>query len=168
MATILGIDPGTHRLGWGVISGNPSKSSLIASGCYESKAGTSADIYLPGIAAELTKIIAAYHPDCLGLETLLFQKNITTAISVAEARGVIRLQAALHHLPLLEVAPNTVKLAVAGVGSAGKQEVTRMVGLLLGCDTAELLDDTTDALAIALTAQTLFKSTRTYNQQPRT
>lgn len=165
-STILGIDPGTHRLGWGVISGTPSRTVLVASGCYESRPGTCADIYLPGIADELARLIEAYHPDCLGLETLLFQKNITTAISVAEARGVIRLQAARHRLPILEIAPNTVKLTVAGVGNAGKQEVTRMVGLLLGCDTRELLDDTTDALALALAAQTLYKSN--YNLKPTT
>lgn len=150
MSTILGIDPGSHRLGWGVITGNASKQVYLASGCIESKPGTTADIYLPHISQALSEIIDTYSPTHLGLETLLFQKNITTAISVAEARGVIRLVAAQSHLPVLESAPNTIKLAVAGNGSAGKSEVTRMVGLLLGIKADGKRDDELDALAVAI------------------
>jgi len=148
--TILGIDPGSHRLGWGVITGNANKQVYLASGCIESKPGTPPDVYLPHISREFSVIIDSYSPTHLGLETLLFQKNITTAISVAEARGVIRLVAAEHHLPVLESAPNTIKLAVAGNGSASKLEVTRMVGLLLGINVGGKLDDELDALAVAI------------------
>ena len=150
MLTILGIDPGTHRLGWGVISGSASKQSYIASGCLESPAHTRADVYLPKIYQEISEIISTYQPNIIGIESLLFQKNVSTAISVAEARGVIRLVAAQNNIPVVESAPNTIKLAVAGSGSAGKAEVTRMVGLLLGIEVSKKRDDELDALAVAI------------------
>lgn len=150
MAVILGIDPGTHRLGWGVVSGNPSKQSYIASGCIENKPGTTPDIYLPNIHQEISSIIEKYNPDIIGIESLLFQKNVNTAIPVAEARGIIRLIAASNHISVIESAPNTIKLAVAGSGSANKFEVTRMVGLLLGIEVSKKRDDELDALAVAI------------------
>lgn len=148
--TILGIDPGTHRLGWGVISGSATKQSYIASGCLENAPHTTPDIYLPSIYREISGIITQYHPDAICIESLLFQKNVSTALSVAEARGVIRLLAAQNNIPVIESAPNTIKLAVAGIGSAGKNEVTRMVGLLLGIEVSKKRDDELDALAVAI------------------
>lgn len=150
MAVIVGIDPGTHRLGWGVVSGNPSKQSYLASGCIESAPHTTPEIYLPNIHREMSAIIAKYHPDIIGIESLLFQKNVNTAIPVAEARGIIRLIAASSNIPVIETAPNTIKLSVAGSGSAGKNEVTRMVGLLLGIEVSKKRDDELDALAVAI------------------
>ncbi|GAB4027265.1 MAG: crossover junction endodeoxyribonuclease RuvC [Candidatus Microgenomates bacterium] len=150
MLTILGIDPGTHRLGWGVISGNSSKSSYVASGCLENSAHTGAEIYLPTIYQKIGKIISSYQPNVIGIESLLFQKNVSTAISVAEAKGVIRLVAAQNNIPVIESAPTSIKLAVAGSGSADKNEVTRMVGLLLGIKVFKKRDDELDALAVAI------------------
>lgn len=150
MAVILGIDPGTHRLGWGIISGNPSKQSYIASGCIESAPHTTPEIYLPNIHQEIGSIIAKYNPDFIGIESLLFQKNVKTALSVAEARGVVRLAAAQNNISVIESAPNTIKLSVAGSGSANKFEVTRMVGLLLGIEVSKKRDDELDALAVAI------------------
>lgn len=150
MTTILGIDPGTHRLGWGVISGSASKQSYIASGCIENAPHTTPAVYLPNIHQEISSIIAKYNPDLIGIESLLFQKNVNTAIPVAEARGVIRLIAANSGITVTETAPNTIKLSVAGSGSADKSEVTRMVGLLLGLDVSKKRDDELDALAVAI------------------
>lgn len=150
MTHVLGIDPGTHRLGWGVISGTPSKQHRVTSGCLESRPGTKSDVYLPYLYDNLVKIIIEHRPHYIGLETLLFQKNVKTAITVAEARGVILLVAAQHHIPVISLAPNSIKSAVGGSGNAAKQEVTRMVGLLLGVDVHQLIDDETDALAIAI------------------
>ncbi len=150
MAVILGIDPGTHRLGWGIISGNASKQSYIASGCIENAPHTTPDIYLPNIHREISTIITQYQPDIIGIESLLFQKNVNTAIPVAEARGIIRLIAAGNNISVIETAPNTIKLAVAGSGSANKTEVTRMVGLLLGIEVSKKRDDELDALAVAI------------------
>ncbi len=150
MAVILGIDPGTHRLGWGVIRGHASKQVYVASGCLENAPHTTPDLYLPHIHQAMRAIIEKYRPDLIGLESLLFQKNVNTAIPVAEARGVIRLLAANHHVPVFEIAPNTLKLAVAGSGSANKSEVTRMIGLLLGITVSGKRDDELDALAVAI------------------
>jgi crossover junction endodeoxyribonuclease RuvC len=150
MITVLGIDPGTHRLGWGVITGTAQKQVYVASGCIESKVGTKPEVYLPTIANTLQELINRYKPTHIGLESLLFQKNVATAISVAEARGVILLTSAQAKVPVHELAPNTIKLGVAGSGSATKQEVTRMVGLLLGLDVRSRLDDELDALAVAI------------------
>ena len=150
MAVILGIDPGTHRLGWGIISGNASKQRYIASGCIENAPHTTPDIYLPNIHREISTIITQYLPDIIGIESLLFQKNVNTAIPVAEARGIIRLIAAGNNISVIETAPNTIKLSVAGSGSANKTEVTRMVGLLLGIEVSKKHDDELDALAVAI------------------
>jgi len=150
MAVILGIDPGTHRLGWGIISGNASKQRYIASGCIENAPHTTPDIYLPNIHREISTIITQYRPDIIGIESLLFQKNVNTAIPVAEARGIIRLIAAGDNITVIETAPNTLKLSVAGSGSANKTEVTRMVGLLLGIEVSKKRDDELDALAVAI------------------
>ena len=150
MTVILGIDPGTHRLGWGIISGNASKQSYIASGCIENAPHTTPDIYLPNIHREISIIITQFQPDIIGIESLLFQKNVNTAIPVAEARGIIRLIAAGNNISVIETAPNTIKLAVAGSGSANKTEVTRMVGLLLGIEVSKKRDDELDALAVAI------------------
>jgi len=148
---VLGIDPGTHRIGWAIVEGKPNKQSAVAHGCLDIAPKTPADVYLPRIYALITKLIEDYSLSALGLESLRFQKNVKTAISVAEARGVMLLAAAQHQLSVVELAPNTIKSAVAGHGGAPKQDVERMVGLLLGVDTTKLLDDETDALAVAMT-----------------
>lgn len=158
MPRVLGIDPGTHRIGWAVIEGSASKQSIVAHGCLNLAPGTPHDLYLPQIYELLNTLMSTHHPVVIGLESLLFQKNVKTALSVAEARGVIMLAAAQANIPVLELAPNTVKSAVAGHGGAAKTDVNRMVGLLLGVDTAKLLDDETDALAIALTTIITYKN----------
>lgn len=147
---VLGIDPGTHRLGWGVVDGTPSTQTLVACGLIESQKLTQSGEYLQKIKQGVDKLIATYNPAMLSIETLLFQKNAKTAISVAQARGVVLLAAAEHNLTLREIAPNAIKATVAGSGSAGKKELSRMVGLLLHLQTQELIDDTTDALAAAI------------------
>lgn len=149
---VLGIDPGTHRVGWGIIEGTAAKQKVVGCGCIESKPGTESADYLRFIEEAVSAVITQYQPDIMGIETLLFQKNVSTAITVAQARGVILLTAAKCGLPVTEIAPNTVKSAVGGSGTARKVEVERMVGLLLGINTRDLLDDTTDALAISIAA----------------
>jgi crossover junction endodeoxyribonuclease RuvC len=147
---VLGVDPGTHRVGWGIIEGTAAKQKIVACGCVESKPGTPSTIYLPLIEKSLVDICKTYNPEIVGIETLLFQKNVSTAITVAQARGIILLTAGKNNLKITELAPNSIKSAVAGNGAARKEDVERMVGLLLGIDTRKLLDDTTDALAIAI------------------
>lgn len=153
MSRVLGIDPGTHRLGWGVISRTPSRPGLVGCGCIELPKGTSTSEYLLKIQSEIENLLLKYKPDKIGIEALFVQKNLKTAMTVAEARGVILYTFAKHGLTWTELSPNTIKSAVAGAGNAGKGEVERMVGLLLRLDTTKLLDDTTDALAVALATQ---------------
>lgn len=153
----LGIDPGTHRLGWAVITGNTQHPQLVRSGCLDLPPNSLSSFYLPKIYQELNSIISTYHPAVAGLEKLFAQHNTKTVISVAEARGVIQLSLSQAGISVAEYSPNTVKATIAGSGSASKTEVTRMVGLLLGIETKNLLDDETDAISIALTTQILCK-----------
>lgn len=155
MTRVLGIDPGSHRLGWGIIEGSTAKSKIVDCGCIELPKNSDVSTYLLQIHRELENIIAKYDPVKVGIESLFVQKNIKTVMTVAQARGVILYTLAQHHLNWIELSPNTIKSAVAGAGNAGKNEVERMVGLLLNIDTTKLLDDTTDALAIAIAAQTM-------------
>lgn len=157
MSKVIGFDPGTHRLGWGVIQGTPNRQTVVGCGCIESPPGTSQADYLLAIDTQVKDLLKTHQPDLVGIETLLFQKNVSTAITVAQARGVVLLASASSGLQVLELAPNTVKLAVAGAGNATKPEVKRMVGLLLGLTTDTLLDDTTDALAVAVAALVSYK-----------
>lgn len=153
MTRVLGIDPGTHRIGWGVVDGRPTRSHLVGCGCIELPKGTGTAEYLLKIQSEIQNLLFKYSPDKIGIEALFVQKNLKTAMTVAEARGVILYTFAKHGLTWVELSPNTIKSAVGGAGNADKGEVERMVGLLLRLDTSKLLDDTTDALAAALATQ---------------
>lgn len=153
MTRVLGIDPGTHRIGWGVVDGTPSRCNLVGCDCLEFPKNTGKSEYLLKLQAEIENLILKYHPDKIGIESLFVQKNLKTATSVAEARGVILYTFAKHGYTWTELSPNTIKSVVAGAGNAGKKEVERMVGLLLKIETKKLLDDTTDALAVALATQ---------------
>lgn len=155
MTRVLGIDPGTHRIGWGIIDGTPTRPGLVGYGCIELPQGTGTAEYLLKIQAEIENLLLKYQPDQIGIESLFVQKNLKTVMTVAEARGVILYTFAKHGLTWRELSPNTIKSAVGGAGNADKHEVERMVGLLLRLDTSKLLDDTTDALAVALATQAL-------------
>jgi len=155
MTRVLSIDPGTHRIGWGVVDGTSSRCNLVGYGCIEFPKGTEKSQYLLKLQAEIESLIFKYHPNKIGIEALFVQKNLKTVTSVAEARGVILYTFSKHDLVWTELSPNTIKSVVAGAGNAGKNEVQRMVGLLLHIDTKKLLDDTTDALAIALAVQAI-------------
>lgn len=148
---VLGIDPGTHRIGWAVVEGTPSKQIPLKHGCLEFPKNTTKDVYLPKIFDFFSSLMEQHELEAVGLESLLFQKNVKTAISVAEARGVIELIASQHSLPVKSLAPNTIKSAIAGHGGASKSEVIRMVGLLCNIDSSKLIDDECDAIAIAMT-----------------
>lgn len=155
MTRVLGIDPGTHRIGWGVVDGTPSRPGLEGCGCIELPEGTEVSEYLLKIQSEVENLILKYKPEKAGIEALFVQKNLKTAMSVAEARGVILFTFAKHGLSWTELSPNTIKSTVAGAGNAGKLEVEHMVGLLLKTNTKKLLDDTTDALAVAIATQAI-------------
>lgn len=147
---ILGIDPGTTRIGYGIIE-KKNGLKMVAYGVLGIKGGDQKD-KLIALAKELRRLIKKYKPSVVGIEKLYFSKNQKTALAVAEARGVITLVVAEEGIPILEFGPNEIKSAVTGYGASGKEAVRRIVSLTLGIPTVEGLDDASDALAIAIRA----------------
>ncbi len=148
---IIGIDPGTARVGWAAIKENGSNISALSYGCITTPVQQSPEMRLLTIHKELAKILSTYKPTHLAIEDLFFTTNAKTVIPVGEARGVILLAAAQKQIPVVSYAPRAVKRAITGDGLADKTQVTRMVMRILHLDTPPKPDDTADAIAIALT-----------------
>ena len=151
---VLGIDPGTHRIGWGIIEGDAAEHRAVAYGCIELDPHAEETEYLLTLNEKLKEIIKTFKPDKSGVEKIFFQKNRKTAISVAKASGVIQLTLSKLKVPFIELSPNTIKSAVTGSGRADKKMMESMVTMLLNLDEAPDLDDTSDALAVAITTIT--------------
>lgn len=149
---IMGIDPGHVRIGYGVIKYGGGNFTYVAGGLVPVPAKSEIGLQLSTLEKELRKIIRKHRPAVVGLERLFVSKNVKTAMNVAEARGVIRKVVFESGVELSELTPQTVKLSVTGSGRADKKAVSRMVGLMLKIKTDHLLDDVTDALAIAIAA----------------
>lgn len=147
---LLGIDPGFADMGYGVIAVDGGKERCIAYGSLKTPAGASSEARLAQVYKGLADLVATYRPEAAAIEKLYFSKNVKTALLVAEARGVIRACLELHGLPCEEFNPAEVKIAVCGHGRAEKEEVQKMVRLLLGLKEAPRSDDAADALALAL------------------
>lgn len=147
---ILGIDPGTGRLGFGVIDVSARKPVLVDGGVITTKPHTPEPERLVTIFDELSEIIAMHEPDAIAVEKLFFAQNVTTAINVAQARGVIMLCAQQKQIAIAEYTPLQIKMALTGYGRASKQQIQEMVKVLLGLDQVPKPDDAADALAIAL------------------
>ncbi len=147
---ILGIDPGYAIVGYGVVDTNGFKFSPVGFGAITTPAKTPFETRLKAIFDDLCEIIDKYKPEELAIERLYFNTNTTTAIDVAEARGVIILAAHLKGLKINEYTPLQVKQAVTGYGKAEKHQVMEMVKNLLSLKTVPKPDDTADALALAL------------------
>lgn len=143
---ILGIDPGTGICGFGVIEGRQA----LDYGVISTPPHTPLPDRLEDIYDSLHEIIKEDRPEVMSIEKLFFKQNITTGISVAEARGVCMLVAKQCHLPIFEYAPNQIKMALTGDGHAHKQQMQEMVRLHLGLKTAPKPDDAADALAAAI------------------
>lgn len=149
--TILGTDPGFDRAGWGVLVTDRGRVSQTSYGCIQTSRRDTAAERLFALSRGLTKIIKDHKPDLFVVEKLFFQKNVKTAIAVAEARGVILLAAAAAGLKIVECTPLQVKQAVTGYGRADKSQIGRMIKVLLGLKEIPKSDDAADALAIAYT-----------------
>ncbi len=147
---ILGIDPGLAIVGYGVVEYRNSRFKVLDFGAITTPAHTKVENRLSLIYCGLNKIIERYHPDEMAVEELFFNTNITTGIKVAEARGVILLSAKEKGLSIFEYTPLQVKQAVVGYGRAEKKQVIMMVRSILNIGTELKLDDTADALAIAI------------------
>ena len=145
---ILGIDPGSSRIGFGLIEKKGQTLSLIKTGVLEIPKGDAAP-KLALLANAFKKLLKESKPSAIGIERLFFTKNIKTGIEVAQARGVI-LHLSHECAPTYEFTPQQVKVATTNYGGADKKAVARMVALLLTVPPLKILDDATDALAIAI------------------
>lgn len=147
--TILGIDPGSRRIGYGLIEKNGQKFSFLTAGLLEIKRKDDIGALLE-TKQELQKIIEKFKPDIAGIEKLYFVRNQTTGIAVGQTRGVILMTLAEAKLPIKEFTPNEIKSRITGYGLSNKKAVEKMVGLILQKKELKLIDDAWDALAIAL------------------
>ena len=147
---VLGIDPGTAAMGWGVVESKSGRLRMIDAGTLTTTPDAALPQRLLAIHALLDELLATHRPDIVAVERLFFSKNAQTAFGVGQARGVVLLAAAQAEVPVREATPNEVKLAVTGHGRAEKDQVGRMVAVCLGLEAPPKQDDTADALAIAI------------------
>lgn len=149
---ILGIDPGTALMGYGVVEGEGSRERALAYGTITTPAGMPSEQRLQMLYRGVVDLMVIHRPDALSVEELFFGRNVTTAIHVGQARGVVLLAAADNGIPVREFTPMQVKMAVTGYGRADKTQVQVMVQRLLGLAEKPRPDDVADALAVAIAA----------------
>ena len=147
---VIGIDPGVARLGYGVIRVDKGVATALCYGCIQTKAGRRQAERLLAIYTDITALLTKYSPDFLAIEKLFFTKNVTSAMSVSEVRGVILLAAEQHQIPVEEYTPNQIKQAITGSGRADKVQMQEMIMRLLHLDEMPKPDDAADGLSIAL------------------
>jgi crossover junction endodeoxyribonuclease RuvC len=145
----LGVDPGTALLGFGVVE-TLSDPELIDFGVIATPSTLSMPERLSTLFDEMGALLDRYRPDVLAIEQLFFARNVTTAISVGQARGVVLLAAARAGVPVAEYSPSEVKHAVVGYGKADKAQIQEMVRIILNMTAVPKPDDAADALAVAL------------------
>ncbi|MCA9348468.1 crossover junction endodeoxyribonuclease RuvC [Candidatus Saccharibacteria bacterium] len=155
---IIGIDPGTGILGFGVVDVIKGKLRLVDGGVIRTPVKEDDAIRLETIYSELTDIIKETHPDEMAVEKLFFAQNVTTAITVAQARGVVLLTGQQAKLRIAEYTPLQIKQALTGYGRADKKQIQEMVRVILDLKVAPQPDDCADAIACAIT-HSMFCST---------
>ena len=146
---ILGIDPGTNRIGYGLLENKGRDLSLLKYGCIELKSNGAEKDFV-GLYDAIEDLIKKWKPEVLAIEKLFFFKNNKTVMQVSEARGVIMLAGTKNSIPIKEFTPLQVKQAVSSYGRAQKREVQKMVRLILCLKEDPKPDDAADALAIAI------------------
>lgn len=151
---ILGIDPGTGIVGFGVIETNGVKHNMLDAGVIRTPANQADEIRLKTIFDSISEIIDMHNPDFFVIEKLFFARNVTTAMSVSQARGVMLLAANIKGIPIVEYTPLQIKQALTGYGKADKHQIQEMVKIQLKLKTVPKPDDCADALAAALTHST--------------
>lgn len=149
---VLGIDPGTAALGYGIVERTGSRLRLVDAGCLQTPAAWPLPQRLLAIHRLVSDQIELHRPDIVAVERLFFSRNAQTAFAVGQARGVVLLAAAAAEVPVREATPNEVKTAVTGYGAADKDQVGRMVAVLLDLESAPTPDDAADAVAVAIWA----------------
>jgi len=148
---IIGIDPGTGILGFGVIESNGGKAQLVDAGVIRTPVKEDDAVRLQTIYEELSDIIAQNNPAEMAVEKLFFAQNVTTAMTVAQARGVVLLCGRQAGLKISEYTPLQIKQALTGYGRAEKKQIQEMVRVILGLKDVPKPDDCADALAAAIT-----------------
>jgi crossover junction endodeoxyribonuclease RuvC len=153
---LLGIDPGSLRMGWGLVASERGRLTVVEVGVVRPRAGMPLPERLAVLHAEVSRILASYEPEAVAIETVFHGPNVRALVTLGQARGAIVAALGARGLPLFEISPSEVKKAVTGRGSADKSQVAQMVGLLLGAAArarlaeAALPADATDALAVAI------------------
>lgn len=148
---ILGFDPGIAIVGYGLVEKQGNNIRPIQYGSIQTKVGLDTGLRLKQIFDAANEIIEIYKPDAVSIEKLFFNKNVTTAMTVGQARGVLMLSAVEKNLPIYEYTPLQVKQALVGYGRAEKKQIQEMVKLYLNLKEIPKPDDVADALAIAIT-----------------
>ncbi len=148
---VMGIDPGTGRMGWSIVEGNRSKQQLVACGCIEIPLRERHSQRLFEIFEELEKLIEEYKPEVAAVEDLFFFKNAKTVIKVAEARGMVMTLMEMKGLHVFDYTPLQVKQTITGYGRADKKQVEMMVKSMLKIKGSIKPDDAADAVAVGLT-----------------
>lgn len=147
---VIGIDPGYDRCGFGVIQGSGMDWKCLAHGVINTSKENELSIRLAEIAEDFEILLERFSPDLVVIEELFFAQSTTTALKVAEARGVIRMLAARRGITVSEVKPNEVKLGLTGYGKADKAQMQEMVKVTLELSKIPKPDDAADALAVAI------------------
>lgn len=151
---ILGIDPGIAITGYGLIDSDPAGNPIpIKFGVIDSTAVKGTSSRLVFLYEAMMRLLADYNPSSCGIEKVFFSRNVTTAMSVSEGRGVVRLCLEQFGIPVYEYSPNEIKQAITTNGRADKKQIQMMVKILLQLNTIPHPDDAADALAIALCHQ---------------
>lgn len=147
---VLGIDPGIHRTGFGVLQFEGKEPKLLDFGCIVTEPKANFSLRLTTLAADFSSLLIKWRPSVAILEEIFFSKNVKTAMRVSHARGVILELLEDFGIPVQEVKPQSVKLALTGYGKADKPQMKKMITLLLGLEKIPSSDDAVDALACAL------------------
>lgn len=146
----MGIDPGTARCGYGLVEVEGDRLKALEFGSIETHAKARMQDRLEKIYDRVDALMKEYRPSMLGVEKLFFGRNATTAIPVGQARGVVLLAAAKNQVEVIELTPAEIKLSITGYGNADKHQMMFMIDRLLKLEGALELDDTADALAVAI------------------
>jgi len=151
MPIVLGIDPGLAATGYGVISAEGGRLRWVDHGVFRTASGDSPGTRLAVVYRGICELLELHRPTIAGIESIYFTKNVTSAIPVAQARGVVLLALEQYGVPAEEFTPQVIKRAVVGTGQAEKEQVIQMVRIILGLSEAPRPDHAADALAAAVT-----------------
>jgi crossover junction endodeoxyribonuclease RuvC len=148
---VVGVDPGTATTGYALVDEDAEgEARLVRFGVFETRAGEPMPLRLQSLHGELSALIGESRPDAMAVEELFFSRNVTTALSVGQARGVVLLAAAQAGLPVFEYKPAEVKQALVGYGGASKAQIQEMLRMMLGLAEVPRPDDAADAIAVGI------------------